>query len=94
MNFLCTYSPVFGFLTEQFTMWIALEATGSSDQFPRLLHHNVCISISTQLPLWSTADHAVTTCVHSPFLRAQKCAQLRKKKKKMTSSLLIGKPGV
>lgn len=66
-------------------MWIPLEATGSSDQFSRLLHHNVCISIPTQLPLWTLAvftDHAVITCVHGPFLRAQKYAQLKKKKKK------------
>lgn len=93
MNFLCTYSPVFGFLTEQFTMWIALEATGSSDQFPRLLHHNVCISISTQLPLWSTADHAVTTCAQ-PLSENSKMCSIKKKNMKMTSSLLIGKPGV
>lgn len=77
-------------------MWIALEETGSSDQFSRLLHPNVCFFIPTQLPLWTVAvftDHAVTTCVHSPFLRTQKYAQLTKQIKKI-SYLLIGKPEI
>lgn len=64
-------------------LWVALEAAGRPDQFPGLLHHNVCISIPTQLPLWTLAvftDHAVITCVHGPFLQTQKYAQLKKKK--------------
>lgn len=77
-------------------MCIALEAIGSSDHFHRLLHHNVCISIPTRVPLWAIAvitDHAVTTCVHEQFLRTQKHAQFQKKLS-MTSHLLTDKPEV
>lgn len=77
-------------------MGVALEATRSSNHFHRLLHHNVRISIPTQVPLWVIAvvtDRSVTTCVHKQLLRTQNHAQFQKKVS-MTSRLLTGKPEV